>query len=64
MEDIDYPTMDDLRDKVDWEGGIYETLIYGIHPDQVPEEIREDWKKAVEAVKILERVEDRLWNTD
>jgi hypothetical protein len=61
MEELLYPTMADLRDKVDWEGGLYEALKYGIHFDDVPEEIREDWKKAIEAAKILDRVEDRLW---
>jgi hypothetical protein len=56
--------MSDLRDKVDWEGGLFEALKYGIHPDDVPEVIREDWIKAVEAAKILDRVESRLWDED
>ena len=44
-------TMQDLAAKVDWEGGVAESIFgYGISAKDVPEEIREDWA-LVEAVK-------------
>lgn len=37
-------TLEEFEDKVDWEGGILEALVYGLTPEDAPEgEFRQLW---------------------
>jgi hypothetical protein len=48
-------TLQELHEKIDWEGGILETVDYGIRPDQMPTEpLRAAWTTLVTAHAALE----------
>ncbi len=52
--------LEDLAAKIEWEGGFEGALDYGIKPEDVPEEIRPLWQRAVDAHRELEKVWDEL----
>lgn len=75
MDDISKPEpfadRRDLTDKIVWEGGILESLEYGINPGDMPEgdeELRKAWTELHEAWQamqpLLERVEALLPDAD
>jgi hypothetical protein len=37
-------TGDDVRDKIDWEGGVWGALCWGLDADDLPEQYRDDWR--------------------
>jgi len=37
-------TGDDVRDKIDWEGGVWGALCWGLAAEDLPEEFRDDWR--------------------
>lgn len=48
-------TLQELHEKIDWEGGILETVEYGIRADQMPtESLRAAWNTLVAAHATLE----------
>lgn len=51
-------TKAELADKIEWEGGIVEAIRYGIAADDVPEDIRDLWATAVQAVATLDKLEE------
>jgi hypothetical protein len=55
-----YETLIDLRDKVEWEGGVVETLAYGIKPDDVPKEIADVWVDAYNLYQELEKYTQQI----
>lgn len=57
-----YTTLSDLASKMDYEGGIYELLQYGVSPAEVPEDIRAEWTEAVEAADKLSKLERKLYD--
>lgn len=60
--------VEDLYTKIDWEGGIVESMIYGISAEQLPEEtpakVISAWKKIYEALDSLPVIQDWLDNLD
>jgi len=57
-------TLQELHEKIDWEGGIVEAVEYGLRPDQMPSEsLRAAWQALVDALQEAEkarRAVDRL----
>lgn len=41
---------EELRNKIEWEGGITAAMEYGIRPEQVPVEIEESWREISNAL--------------
>lgn len=37
-------TGDDVRDKIDWEGGVWGALCWGLAAEDLPEQYRDDWR--------------------
>lgn len=60
----DQLTLQELREKIDWEGGIVEAVEYGLQPDEMPSEsLRAAWQTLVDALQEAEkacRAVDRL----
>lgn len=49
-------TLQELHEKIDWEGGILATVEYGIRPDQMPSEsLRAAWQTLVDACQAMEK---------
>jgi len=42
-------TREELRDKINWEGGIFSAVEYGILTKDVPPELRETWEQLLTA---------------
>lgn len=38
---------DDIRDKFDWEGGVWGALCWGLAAEDLPEQYRDDWRLMV-----------------
>lgn len=49
-------TLQDVADKIGWEGGFAAVLDYGLKPEDVPEEIRPLWQKAWDAYQQLNEI--------
>ena len=49
-------TMEELREKIDCEGGVWGAITYGIDAEDIPEELRADWRKMLAADEIADRV--------
>ncbi len=47
-------TPQDLLDKIEWEGGLVESIAYGIDSTEVPEEVEILWRHAEQAYDALE----------
>jgi len=61
-------TLQELHEKIDWEGGIVETVEYGIRPDQMPSEsLRAAWQTLIDALQAVEgarKAVDKLLTED
>ncbi|NUQ99450.1 MAG: hypothetical protein HOY79_23810 [Streptomyces sp.] len=44
----------DVRDKVDWEGGVIGALEWGLDADDLPEQYRADWRVIAELYRQLD----------
>lgn len=44
----------DLRDKLDWEGGVIGALEWGLDADNLPEEYRAGWRAITELYRQLD----------
>lgn len=44
----------DLRDKIDWEGGVIGALEWGLDADDLPEEYRADWRMIAKLYRQLD----------
>jgi hypothetical protein len=44
----------DLRDKVDWEGGVIGALEWGLDADDLPEQYRAEWRVIIELYQQLD----------
>lgn len=54
-------SLEDLRGKVDWEGGVLDAIEYGIKPAEVPEgELRDLWTQACALHEQLDPVLERI----
>lgn len=53
---------DDFLSKVEWEGGIYEVLQWGMRADDVPEEIEVLWQKLEQAFDVYKVFANEIWD--
>lgn len=57
-------SMQQLADKVEWEGGVADAIDYGIKHDQVPSELEVEWLQAELLVEqlhpLVEKIADKL----
>lgn len=44
----------DLRDKIDWEGGVIGALEWGLDPEDIPEQYRAEWRIIAELYQRLD----------
>lgn len=52
-----------LAAKIAWEGGLIESLDYGIRPEDMPEgdtELAEAWKALYDAYQVVDRLADKV----
>ena len=47
---------EDVRDEIDWEGGIWNALCRGLAADDLPEQYRDDWRTLV---KLYDELDER-----
>lgn len=53
----------DLASKIEWEGGILESVDYGIKPEDMPEgeaELTDAWRQLVDAYAKVTKLADRV----
>jgi len=48
-------TGDDVRDKIDWEGGVWDALNWGLDAEDLPEQYRDDWRSLAKVYEELEQ---------
>ena len=60
----DFETMEDFVAKVDWEGGVFSAMVYGLYAEDIPDDGSEEsqelydlWSEAQTAVKLVEQIE-------
>lgn len=61
---MSFADREQVRDKVEWEGGITEALNYGLTVDDMPDgdaELREAWAKLIDAYAGLEPLEQAVY---
>ena len=44
----------DLRDKIDWEGGVIGALEWGLDPGDIPERYRAEWREIAQLYHQLD----------
>lgn len=58
-------TKQELADKIDWEGGVFESVEYGLKvsdlPEGVPPEVAEAWANLEKAVRDQDLINAWLW---
>lgn len=61
----------DLLGKIEWEGGLYEVLVYGLHvidDYDVPDSLKEKWEEMDDAffelLGLMDDVQDELSNAE
>jgi hypothetical protein len=56
-----YENREEVRDKIDWEGGIWEVLAYGLKSQDMPDvELQEAWAKLEELYKAADAQADAV----
>ncbi|WP_194904812.1 hypothetical protein [Catenulispora rubra] len=52
---------DDVRNKIDWEGGVWGALCWGLTAEDLPEQYREDWQSMAELYQELDERADAFY---
>ena len=47
-------TGDEVRDKIDWEGGVWDALNWGLAAEDLPEQYRDDWRSLAKLYEELD----------
>ena len=48
-------TGDDVRDKIDWEGGVWGALCWGLAAEDLPEQYRDAWRSMAKLYDELDK---------
>lgn len=54
-------TIEEFKEKMDWEGGFYELAFYGLEPREIAdEELKELWDKYLQHFEEMKKAEELL----